>query len=229
MLYYPLKPELALVKRIIGAEGNRIRIVDGRVFRNEIRLDDEFVAEAYRSHEDWGPKIMPEGYYFVMGDHRNNSLDGRDWGFLPKKYIVGKVQVRWWPMGHAKVFLGSASLALPSRPSGGDARADARPGSQPRGRRREAGPRLRDGGRQHRLRRLPVPHRFRGERHRPRRHARGAQAARRGPSLRPSQVRDARRRRHLRLHAPGGARDWPHGAEELFLSAAPEVTLSPSS
>jgi signal peptidase I len=104
MLYYPLKPELALVKRIIGAEGDRIRIVDGRVFRNDIRLDDEFVAEEYRSHEDWGPKVVPEGYYFVMGDHRNNSLDGRDWGFLPKKYVAGKVQVRWWPMGHAKVF-----------------------------------------------------------------------------------------------------------------------------
>jgi signal peptidase I len=104
MLYYPLKPELAFVKRIIGAEGDRIRIVDGRVFRNDLRLDDDFVAQEYRSHEDWGPKIVPEGYYFVMGDHRNNSLDGRDWGFLPKKYVVGKVQVRWWPMGHAKVF-----------------------------------------------------------------------------------------------------------------------------
>jgi signal peptidase I len=48
--------------------------------------------------------VIPEGYYFVMGDHRNNSFDSRDWGFVPKKYIAGKVQVRWWPMGHVRMF-----------------------------------------------------------------------------------------------------------------------------
>jgi signal peptidase I len=48
--------------------------------------------------------VIPEGYYFVMGDHRNSSSDSRHWGFVPKKYIIGKVQLRWWPMGHAKVF-----------------------------------------------------------------------------------------------------------------------------
>jgi signal peptidase I len=48
--------------------------------------------------------VVKEGYYFVMGDHRNNSSDSRIWGEVPKKYIIGKVQLRWWPMGHAKVF-----------------------------------------------------------------------------------------------------------------------------
>jgi signal peptidase I len=104
MLYYPLKPEKSLVKRIIAEEGDQVRIVDGRVFRNEVPLDDSFVPSEYRSHDDWGPQVIPEGYYFVMGDHRNNSSDSRHWGFVPKKYIIGKVQLRWWPMGHAKVF-----------------------------------------------------------------------------------------------------------------------------
>jgi signal peptidase I len=104
MLYYPLKPEKSFVKRIIAEEGDQVRIVDGRVFRNDVPLDDSFVLPEYRSHDDWGPQAIPEGYYFVMGDHRNNSSDSRHWGFVPKKYIIGKVQLRWWPMGHARVF-----------------------------------------------------------------------------------------------------------------------------
>jgi signal peptidase I len=104
MLYYPLKPEKSFVKRIIAEEGDQVRIVDGKVFRNDVQLDDSFVPADYRSHDDWGPQVIPEGYYFVMGDHRNNSSDSRHWGFVPKKYIIGKVQLRWWPMGHAKVF-----------------------------------------------------------------------------------------------------------------------------
>jgi signal peptidase I len=104
MLYYPLKPEKSFVKRIIAEEGDQVRIVDGRVYRNDVPLDDSFVPPDYRSHDDWGPKVIDEGYYFVMGDHRNNSSDSRHWGLVPKKYIIGKVQLRWWPMGHAKVF-----------------------------------------------------------------------------------------------------------------------------
>jgi len=104
MLYYPLKPEKSFVKRIIAEENDQVRIVDGRVFRNDVPLDDSFVLPEYRSHDDWGPQAIPEGYYFVMGDHRNNSSDSRHWGFVPKKYIIGKVQLRWWPMGHARVF-----------------------------------------------------------------------------------------------------------------------------
>ena len=104
MLYYPLKPEKSFVKRVIAEEGDNVRIVDGRVYRNEVPLDDSFVPPEYRSHDDWGPQVVPEGYYFVMGDHRNNSSDSRHWGFVPKKYIIGKVQLRWWPLAHARIF-----------------------------------------------------------------------------------------------------------------------------
>jgi signal peptidase I len=104
MLYYPLRPEKSFVKRVIAEEGDNVRIVDGRVYRNEVPLDDSFVPPEYRSHDDWGPQVVPEGYYFVMGDHRNNSSDSRHWGFVPKKYIIGKVQLRWWPLAHARIF-----------------------------------------------------------------------------------------------------------------------------
>ena len=104
MLYYPLKPEKSFVKRIIAEEGDQVRIVGGRVFRNDVPLDDSFVPQEYRSYDDWGPQVIPEGYYFVMGDHRNNSSDSRHWGMVPKKYIIGKVQLRWWPVPTARVF-----------------------------------------------------------------------------------------------------------------------------
>jgi signal peptidase I len=104
MLYYPLNPEKSFVKRVIAKEGDQVRIVDGRVYRNDVLINDEYVPDHYRGHDDWGPEVVPEGQYFVMGDHRNNSSDSRHWKWVPKKYIIGKVQLRWWPLPHARLF-----------------------------------------------------------------------------------------------------------------------------
>ena len=104
MLYYPLNPEKMFVKRVIAKEGDTVHIVDGHVYVNDIPLHDDYVAAEFRSHDDWGPTVVQQGYYFVMGDHRNNSSDSRHWGMVPKKYIIGRVQVRWWPVPHARVF-----------------------------------------------------------------------------------------------------------------------------
>jgi signal peptidase I len=104
MFYYPLKPEKQFVKRVIGEENDMVRIEDGRVYVNDLPMNDSFVAPESRSHDDWGPEVVPEGYYFVMGDRRNNSSDSRHWGFVPKKYIVGRVAWRWWPLATARAF-----------------------------------------------------------------------------------------------------------------------------
>jgi signal peptidase I len=104
MLYYPIDPEKSFVKRVIAEPGDQVRIVDGRVYRNEVPLEDSYVPDEFRSHDDWGPEMIPDGYYFVMGDHRNNSSDSRHWRFVPKKYIIGKVQLRWWPLPTARLF-----------------------------------------------------------------------------------------------------------------------------
>ena len=104
MLYYPINPDKSFVKRVIAEEGDTVRIVDGRVYVNDVPMDDSFVPPEFRSHDDYGPEVIKEGYYFVMGDHRNNSSDSRHWGMVPKKYIIGKVQLRWWPVPTARVF-----------------------------------------------------------------------------------------------------------------------------
>jgi signal peptidase I len=104
MLFYPLDPDKSFVKRVVAEPGDTIKSVRGRVYRNDVPLPDDFIPEEYRSEDSWGPEVIPEGYYFVMGDHRNNSSDSRTWKYVPKKYIIGKVQLRWWPIDTARIF-----------------------------------------------------------------------------------------------------------------------------
>jgi signal peptidase I len=104
MLYYPRNPEKSFVKRVIAEEGDQVRIQEGRVYVNDVPMPDDFVPPEYRSFDDMVPTVVPEGYYFVLGDHRNNSSDSRHWGMVPKKYIIGRVALRWWPIPTARVF-----------------------------------------------------------------------------------------------------------------------------
>jgi signal peptidase I len=104
MFYYPIDPADAFVKRVIAEQGDTVRIAAGRVYVNDVPVDDSYVPTEYRSHENFGPQVIQAGYYFVLGDHRNDSSDSREWGLVPKKYITGKVQARWWPLTDARVF-----------------------------------------------------------------------------------------------------------------------------
>ena len=104
MMYYPLKPERSVVERVIAEQGDEVRVIAGRVYLNGTLVDESFVAPESRSLDNWGPLVVPEGYYFVMGDRRNNSADSRHWGFVPQKYIIGKVWARWWPISRARTF-----------------------------------------------------------------------------------------------------------------------------
>src|ERR1700742_3209009 len=53
MLYYPLNPEKMFVKRVIAREGDTVRIVDGRVYVNDVPLHDDYVPAEFRSHDDY--------------------------------------------------------------------------------------------------------------------------------------------------------------------------------
>jgi signal peptidase I len=102
-LLWPVNPDRAFVMRVIAEEGDRTQIIGGRVYVNDVPVKDEYVLADFRGHDNWGPQTIPEGYYFVMGDHRNGVSDSRHWGFVPKKYITGRILLRWWPLSGAQV------------------------------------------------------------------------------------------------------------------------------
>jgi signal peptidase I len=104
MFHVPVAPNRLFVKRIIAQEGDVVRMARGRVIVNDEPLDDGYVPADFRSHEDWGPYLVPTGSYLVMGDHRNRSSDSRQWGPVPRDAIIGRVQARWWPLSHAAIF-----------------------------------------------------------------------------------------------------------------------------
>jgi len=91
------------VKRIIALPGDRIRVTDGVLYINDIAIDEPYIKE--KMYSDYTEATVPEGYYFVMGDNRNNSKDSRSSavGALPREMIQGRAYAILWPFVDFKV------------------------------------------------------------------------------------------------------------------------------
>lgn len=90
------------VKRLVGLPGEtvEIRLIrgDGYVFINGKRLDEPYIENSRRvAGETFGPKKIPPGRYFMMGDNRSQSCDSRQWGSVPRENLIGKVFATYWP------------------------------------------------------------------------------------------------------------------------------------
>ena len=141
VFHYPVNPSQHFVKRVLGVPGDRIHLVNKQVFINGTRVKEPYaryssmVRDAYRDDfprldipvpglegrwwlqmkklvED-GQLIVPEGHYFVLGDNRDESLDSRYWGFVPRENIIGRPLLIYWSVR-------SLDNELPIAPSAGD-------------------------------------------------------------------------------------------------------------
>jgi signal peptidase I len=98
VLYFPNDPSKSYIKRVIGLPGEEIRIEKGRVYINGIYHPEPYLSDKYISAETITSVQVTDHHYFVMGDHRNNSYDSRNWGLVPEKYIYGKAIFRYYPL-----------------------------------------------------------------------------------------------------------------------------------
>ena len=123
---YPVDISQTFVKRVIGVPGDHLKMINRIIYRNGVRLNEPYVyhkfpydpgrdnfpgeagsyteqplqAQLQRdmldNHVKEGEVIVPPSSFFAMGDNRDNSLDSRYWGFVPRDNIIGKPLLIYW-------------------------------------------------------------------------------------------------------------------------------------
>jgi signal peptidase I len=93
---FPQNPSRDFIKRVIATAGQTVEVRSGVLMVNGVPLKEPYLSgpAAY----EFGPVTVPEGQVFVLGDNRNNSYDSHSWGTLEERYLIGRAELRYWPL-----------------------------------------------------------------------------------------------------------------------------------
>jgi signal peptidase I len=100
---YPHDHTKSYIKRVIALPGDRLRIDHGTVWVNGEPLKESYVPFKYQDDRSQPEMTIPEGQYFMMGDHRSISSDSRDFGPVDRDLVYGRAAFVYWPMDQAGV------------------------------------------------------------------------------------------------------------------------------
>ena len=100
VFWYPLDRSKSFIKRVIGTPGDTVEIRMGSVYVNGDRIDEPYLKPEFRDFQSRKKVVVPQGNYYVLGDHRNSSNDSRTWGFVDESLIYGKAVFSYWPVSH---------------------------------------------------------------------------------------------------------------------------------
>jgi len=84
------------VKRVVAVAGQRVEIRDGVLFVDRERREEAYVDLATMDGAFFGPVVVDEGGVFLLGDHREVSIDSRDYGAVPRDRVEGTVLTTLW-------------------------------------------------------------------------------------------------------------------------------------
>jgi signal peptidase I len=109
VFWYPLDRSKSFIKRVVALPGETLEIRFGHVYINGKEVAEPYVPANYLDGSSYGPVKIPEGNYFVMGDHRDSSNDSRVFGPVGRNFIYGKAVFAYWPVDHFGSLTGSST------------------------------------------------------------------------------------------------------------------------
>lgn len=104
---YPEDPRRAFIKRLVAKPGQAVELKDGKIYIDGEVLDEPDIFSQFyyynRAGFGAGKIVVPKDSYYVLGDNSASSRDSRYWGFVPKKFLLGKALFIYWPLDRIRI------------------------------------------------------------------------------------------------------------------------------